>query len=150
MDLGYSVYNVATLLKLRQAAGESIGANLDFSGLFPLGVDPTAVVKKLGEEGAIFHMHGKDALIDHENTAVNGQFDVTPYEDIAHRSWSYADIGFGHDLAVWKAIVENLMVVDYKHVISIEHESPFTSTRVGVARSTEALQQVLLDRAQVL
>jgi sugar phosphate isomerase/epimerase len=150
MDLGYSVYNVATLLKLRQAAGESIGANLDLSGLFPLGVDPIAVVKKLGEEGAIFHMHGKDILIDQENTAVNGLFDVTPYEDIAHRSWSYADIGFGHDLTVWKAIVENLMVVGYEHVISIEHESPFTSSRVGVARSTEALQQVLLDRAQVL
>jgi sugar phosphate isomerase/epimerase len=150
MDLGYSVYNVATLLKLRHAAGESIGANLDFGGLFHLGVEPTAVVKKLGEEGCIFHMHGKDILIDHENSAVNGLFDVTPYSDIAHRSWSSADIGFGHDLAVWKAIVENLMAVGYEHVISIEHESPYTSSRVGVARNAQALQQVLLDRAQIL
>jgi sugar phosphate isomerase/epimerase len=150
MDLGYSVYNVATLLKLRHAAGDNVGANLDLSGLFHLGVDPVAVVKALGEEGCIYHMHGKDILIDSGNTAVNGLFDITPYSDLVHRSWSYADIGFGHDLAVWKAVVEQLKAVGYDHVISIEHESPFTSARIGVARGTEALQQILLNRAQVL
>jgi len=149
MDLGYSVYNVATLLKLRHAAGDNVGANLDFSGLFHLGVDPVAVVKALGEEGCIYHMHGKDILIDSVNTAVNGLFDITPYSDLVHRSWSYADIGFGHDLAVWKAIVEQLKAVGYDHVISIEHESPFTSGRIGVARGAQALRQVLLNRAQI-
>lgn len=150
MDGGYSVFNVATLLKLRRAAGENIGANLDLSGLFQLGVDPVAVVKKLGEEGCLYHMHGKDILMDAGNIAVNGLVDLTPYSDIEHRSWSYADIGYGHDLGVWKAIVEELMAVKYEHVISIEHESPFTSARVGVAKSAEALQQILLDRAQIL
>ncbi len=150
MDLGYSVYNVATLLKLRHAAGEGIGANLDMSGLFHLGVDPVAVIKKLGEEGCIYHMHGKDILIDAGNTAVNGLFDITPYEDLALRSWSYADIGYGHDLAVWRAMVEQLMAVGYDHVISIEHESPFTSARVGVAKSVESLQEILLNRAEIL
>jgi sugar phosphate isomerase/epimerase len=150
MDSGYSVYNVATLLKLRHACGESVGANLDFSGLFQLGIEPTAVVKKLGEEDCIFHMHGKDILIDPGNTAVNGLVDLTPYNNLTHRSWSYADIGFGHDLVVWKSIAETLKAVGYKHVISIEHESPFTSDRIGVARGAQALGQVLLDRAQVL
>ncbi|MGH9327877.1 MAG: sugar phosphate isomerase/epimerase family protein [Terriglobia bacterium] len=150
MDSGYSVYNVSSLLKLRQAAGDNIGANLDLSGLFQLGVDPVAVVQKLGEEGAIFHMHGKDILINRRNVAVNGLADLTPYDDIVRRSWSYADIGFGHDLGEWKAIVEMLQAVGYQHVISIEHESPFTSPRVGVARSAQALQQILLDRAQIL
>src|SRR5438132_1300320 len=64
MDSGYSVFNVATLLKLRHAAGNNVGANLDFSGIFQLGVEPTAVVKKLGDEGCIYHMHGKDIWID--------------------------------------------------------------------------------------
>ena len=53
MDLGYSVFNVATLVKLRHAAGDNVGANLDPSGLWHLGVEPTSVVKKLGEEGCI-------------------------------------------------------------------------------------------------
>jgi len=150
MDSGYSVFNVATLLKLRQAVGDHVGANLDFSGIFQLGIEPVAVVKKLGAEGALFHMHGKDILIDQQNTAVNGLVDLTPYGDLAQRSWSYADIGFGHDLVVWKAIAEQLMAVGYEHVISIEHESPFTSGRIGVARSAEALSQILLDRAQIL
>ncbi len=150
MDSGYSVYNVESLLKLRQAAGENIGANLDLSGLFQLGVDAVAVVQELGENGALYHMHGKDILLNRRNTAVNGLVDLTPYEDIVHRSWSYADIGFGHDLGEWKAIVEMLQAVGYNHVISIEHESAFTSSRVGVARSAQALQQILLDRAQIL
>jgi len=30
-----------------------------------------------------------------------------------------------HDLVVWKAIVERLKAVGSKHVISIEHDSPF-------------------------
>jgi len=149
MDSGFSVFNVGSLLKLRHAAGDNVGANLDLSGLFQLGVDATAVVKKLGEEGAIYHMHGKDILIDQQNTAVNGLTDLTPYDDLVHRSWSYADIGFGHDLVVWKSIVETLFAVGYEHVISIEHESPFTSDRVGVARSAQALEQILLDRAQI-
>lgn len=150
MDSGYSVYNVGSLLKLRQAAGDNIGANLDLSGLFQLGVDAMAVVQKLGEEGAIYHMHGKDILLNHRNTAVNGLVDLTPYDQIARRSWSYADVGFGHDLGLWKGIVEMLQAVGYHDVISIEHESPFTSSRVGVARSAQALQQILLDRAQIL
>ena len=150
MDLGYSVFNVATLVKLRHAAGDNVGANLDLSGLWHLGVEPTSVVKKLGEEGCIYHMHGKDILLDHDNVAVNGLLDVTPYEDIVHRSWSYADVGFGHDLVVWKSVVVELMAVGYDHVISIEHESPFTSARIGVARGAQALQQALLNRAQIL
>lgn len=149
MDGGYSVFNVATLLQLRRAAGESIGANLDFSGIFQLGVDPVAVAKKLGEEGCLYHMHGKDILLDAQNVGVNGLVDLTPYEDLAHRSWSYGDIGFGHDLATWKAIVEQLKAVGYEHVISIEHESPFTSVRVGVAKSVGALEEILLDRARL-
>jgi sugar phosphate isomerase/epimerase len=149
MDSGNSVFNVATLLKLRHAAGDNVGANLDFSGIFQLGIEPTAVVKKLGEENCIYHMHGKDIWIDPGNTAVNGLVDLTPYDDLAHRSWSYADIGFGHDLVVWKSVVETLKAVGYHHVISIEHESPYTSDRIGVARSAQALRQVLLDRAQI-
>jgi sugar phosphate isomerase/epimerase len=150
MDSGNSVFNVATLLKLRHVAGDNVGANLDFSGIFQLGVEPTAVLKKLGEEECIYHMHGKDIWIDPGNTAVNGLVDLTPYSDLAHRSWSYADIGFGHDLVVWKSIAETLKAVGYHHVISIEHESPYTSDRIGVARAAQALQQVLLDRAQIL
>ncbi|MGH9434543.1 MAG: sugar phosphate isomerase/epimerase family protein [Terriglobia bacterium] len=150
MDSGDAVYNVSSLLKLRRAAGDNIGANVDLSGLFQLGVDPVAVIQKLGEEGAIYHMHGKDILLNQRNIGVNGLVDLTPYDDIVHRSWSYADVGFGHDLGLWKAIVEMLQATGYHDVISIEHESPFTSSRTGVARSVQALQQILLDRAQIL
>jgi len=35
-------------------------------------------------------------------------------------------------------------------VISIEHESPYTSGRIGVAKSAQALGEILLNRAEVL
>ena len=112
----------------------------------PWGRAFTSVVKKLGEEGCIYHMHGKDILLEHDNGAVNGLLNVTPYEDIVHLSRSYPDIGFSHDLVVWKSVVEELMAVGYDYVISIEHESPFTSARIGVARGAQALQQALQPR----
>jgi sugar phosphate isomerase/epimerase len=149
MDGGCSVFNVATLLKLRHAAGENIAANLDFSGLFQFGIDPIAVIKKLGGEGCLYHMHGKDIFMNAQNVGLNGVVDLTPYEDLANRSWSYGDIGYGHDLGVWKDIVEELKAVGYEHVISLEHESPFTTARVGVAKSVQALDDILLDRATV-
>jgi hypothetical protein len=57
----------------------------------------------------------------------------------------------GRPAYIWRdgKVVEQLKAVDYEHVISIEHESPFTSARVGVAKSAEALEEVLLDRAQI-
>ena len=58
MHPGMLVYNVDTLLRLREAVGPVLGCNFDPSHLFWNGVDPVAAIRKLGE--AIFHMHGKD------------------------------------------------------------------------------------------
>jgi sugar phosphate isomerase/epimerase len=52
------VYNVPTLLKLRQATGPIVGAILDPSHLFWMGTDPMAAVDVLGD--AIHHVHAND------------------------------------------------------------------------------------------
>lgn len=54
---GFAVYNTDSLLKLREAVGDVIGANLDPSHLFWQGMDPVAVIRKLGP--AIHHFHAK-------------------------------------------------------------------------------------------
>ena len=43
------VYNVPTLLKLRKAIGEIVGANFDPSHLFWTGADPLAAIDALGD-----------------------------------------------------------------------------------------------------
>lgn len=143
-DPGYSVFNVSSLLRLRHAAGDNIGCNLDFSNMFAQGVDSVAVIKALSQEGALYHFHAKDAVIDEANMAVNGLLDLTPYTDVQRRAWSYAIVGYGHDDLYWKKTLSALKNVGYDYVLSIEHEDPTTTPEVGVRKSAEFLRQIRL------
>ncbi|MHB8734557.1 MAG: sugar phosphate isomerase/epimerase family protein [Terriglobales bacterium] len=141
-DPGYAVYNVSSLLRVRQAAGESVGCNLDLSNMFAQGVDAVAVIKALAGAGALFHFHAKDAVLDQANIDVNGVLDLTPYNDVLHRSWSYAMVGYGHDTLYWKRTLEALKNAGYDYVLSIEHEDPTTVPAVGVRQSAEFLKEI--------
>jgi sugar phosphate isomerase/epimerase len=51
------VYNVLSLLRLREAIGPVVGANLDPSHLMWMAADPIAAIDALGD--AILHVHAK-------------------------------------------------------------------------------------------
>lgn len=140
MHPGMLVYNVETLLKLRDATGPSLGCNFDPSHLWWNGVDPVAAIRKLGD--AIFHVHGKDCYVDPYNVAVNGCNDNKPYSEIADRAWTFRSIGYGHGASVWKDIVSALRLVGYDYVISIEHEDAMMSSDEGLAKGIALLQSV--------
>jgi sugar phosphate isomerase/epimerase len=142
MHPGFVVYNPATLLRLRKAVGEVIGANYDPSHLFWQGIEPVASIRAL--KGAIHHVHAKDTCIDPLNTAVNGVLDTTPYGDIAHRSWTFRTVGYGHDQLAWRNLVSELRLGGYDHVLSIEHEDPLLSIDEGFSRAVSFLKEVLL------
>ncbi|MCI9273375.1 MAG: sugar phosphate isomerase/epimerase [Clostridiales bacterium] len=138
---GFCVYNTESLLKLRDAVGEEIGANLDPSHLIWQGMDPVAVIKRLGD--AIFHFHAKDTRIDAYNTAVNGVLDTKHYSDELHRSWIFRSVGYGNDLLYWKDIISALRMVGYDYAISIEHEDSLMSQNEGLTKAVEFLKQVI-------
>ncbi|MFO7661549.1 MAG: sugar phosphate isomerase/epimerase [Chloroflexota bacterium] len=140
MHPGMLVYNVETLLRLRDATGPSLGCNFDPSHLWWNGVDAVAAIRKLGD--AIFHVHGKDCYVDQINIAVNGCNDHKPYEEIADRAWTFRSIGYGHDTQTWKDIVSALRLVGYDYVISIEHEDAMMSIDEGLAKGVAMLQSV--------
>ncbi len=142
MHPGMLVYNVDTMLKLRQAVGPVLGCNFDPSHLFWNGVDPVAAIRALGQ--AIFHVHGKDVYVDHLNVAVNGCNDNKPYGQIAQRAWTFRSIGYGHEAKVWKDIVSALRLVGYDYVISIEHEDALASIDEGLAKGVALLKEVTL------
>ena len=139
MHPGMLVYNVETLLRLREATGPVMGCNYDPSHLFWNGVDPVAAIRALGE--AIFHVHGKDTYVDQLNIAVNGCNDHKPYGRIQERAWTFRTIGYGHDLKVWKDIISALRLVGYDYVISIEHEDALMSTDEGLGKGVALLQE---------
>ena len=142
---GYqNVYNVATLLRLRDAVGETVGANLDPSHLMWMGADPLAAARTLG--AAIYYVHAKDTRIDPVNAGINGIIDTTPGSDYPARAWSYITLGLGHDEAWWRAFVGALAAAGYDGVLSIEHEDPAMSAVEGVEKSVELLRKVIVNR----
>ncbi len=142
MHPGFVVYNCDTLLKLRNAVGDVVGANFDPSHLFWQGMDPVACIRQLGK--AIYHFHAKDCIIDPFNTAVNGVLDYKPYGDEIKRSWIFRTLGYGHDYSVWKDIVSTLRLVGYDDVLSIEHEDSLMSVNEGFQKAVAFLKEVVL------
>jgi sugar phosphate isomerase/epimerase len=140
MHPGMLVYNVETLLRLREAVGPMLGANFDPSHLFWNGVDPVAAIRRLGD--AIFHVHGKDCYVDDINISVSGCNDHKPYDQIINRAWTFRSIGYGHGAEVWKDIVSALRLAGYDYVISIEHEDALMSIDEGLAKGVAMLKDV--------
>lgn len=144
MHPGFAVYNPSSLLKLREAVGDIIGANFDPSHLFWQGIDPIEAIKVLGKENAIFHFHAKDTKIDNANTSVNGVLDTGSYGDVLGRSWVFRTVGYGHDKSVWNDIISTLKAVGYDGAISIEHEDALMSSKEGLEKAIEFLKEVLI------
>ncbi|MGI8924471.1 MAG: sugar phosphate isomerase/epimerase family protein [Fimbriimonadales bacterium] len=146
MHPGFVCYSTDTLLKLRYGVpnGEWIGANFDPSHLWWQGMDPSACARQLGEEGALFHCHAKDARIDPRNSSLNGNLDAKSYADIATRSWVFRSVGYGHGVDWWKDFVSVLRTVGYDNVLSIEHEDGLMSPIEGLGKAIETLKQAVI------
>ncbi len=142
MHPGMLIYNVETMLRMREACGPAMGCNFDPSHLFWNGVNPVAAIKKLGD--AIVHVHGKDCYVDNSNIDLNGCNDQKEYDDIINRSWTFRTIGYGHSLQVWKDITSALRLIGYDYVISIEHEDALMSFDEGLRRGFDLLNQAVL------
>ena len=142
MHPGMLVYNVDTMLRLREAVGPVLGCNFDPSHLFWNGVDPVAAIRKLND--AIYHVHGKDAYVDPLNVSVNGCNDNKPYDQIPQRSWTFRTIGYGHGLKVWKDIMSAFRMIGYDHVVSIEHEDALMSNDEGLSKAVATLKEACI------
>jgi len=142
MHPGFIVYNPETMLKLRAASGDNIGANFDPSHLWWQGMDPIVAIRELGE--AIFHVHAKDVNVDPTNTLKNGVLDTKHYGLELQRSWVFRTVGFGHDALFWRNFVSTLRLVGYDDAISIEHEDSLMSVNEGLTKAVQFLQGILL------
>ncbi len=143
MHPGFVVYNPATLLRLREACGDSVGANFDPSHLFWQGIDIETAIGELGRAGALHHVHAKDTAINAANTARNGVLDTTPLDQVARRSWVFRTVGYGHGEEEWKRIVTALRIAGYEGVLSIEHEDALLSIDEGFRKCVAFLRQVM-------
>ena len=143
MHPNFVVYNPMTLLKLRAAVGEEIGANCDLSHLFWQQCDPIEVIHMLGKEGAIFHAHMKDTTFYKENVDRYGVLNFAFEKgDLSRASETFRAVGYGHSAGTWKEIVRAYMEVGYQGIFSVENEDPILSGEVGVERALYVLKNV--------
>jgi len=143
MHPNFVVYNPLTLMKLREAVGEEIGANCDLSHLFWQGCDPVEVIHFLGKQGALFHAHMKDTVIFPENCAKYGVLNfASEKSELERASDTFRAVGYGHSVSLWKSVVQAYMDVDYDGMLSIENEDPILTGEVGVERAAYVLKNV--------
>lgn len=143
MHPNFCVYNPLTLLKLRDAVGEEIGANNDLSHLFWQGCNPVEVIRMLGKQGAIYHAHMKDTVLFPEKVARFGVLNfVFEKQDLKTASDAFRAVGYGHGASAWKDIIRAYMDVGYEGILSVENEDPILSGEVGVQRALYVLKNV--------
>ncbi len=142
MHPGFCVYNPETLLRLRAAVGDSIGANFDPSHLIWQGMDPVAALREL--QGAVYHFHAKDTRVDPYNAAKNGVLDTKSFGDMAGRSWVFRTIGYGSDEKLWKDMMSTLRTIGYDGAVSIEHEDGLMSVKEGLEAAVKFLDNIII------
>jgi sugar phosphate isomerase/epimerase len=143
MHPNFVVYNPRTLLQLREAVGEEIGANCDLSHLFWQGCDAVTVIHLLGKQGALFHAHMKDTAMYPDNVAKYGVLNFALNKsDLGEASALFRAVGYGHGADTWKAIVKAYMDVGYEGILSIENEDPILPGEIGVERAAYVLKNV--------
>ena len=142
MHPGFCVYNPETLLKLRAAVGEVIGANFDPSHLIWQGIDPVVAIKNL--TGAIYHFHAKDTRVDKYNNSANGVLDTKPYADELNRSWIFRAVGYGGGYQFWRDMISALRLAGYDKVMSIEHEDSLMTGEEGLRHAVDFLSQSII------
>jgi len=146
MHPGFVVYNPETLLKLRAAAGPSIGANFDPSHLFWQGINPCAALRAL--KGAIWHCHAKDTAVHEWNSITNGTLDTKHYRDELNRAWIFRTVGYGHPRHFWCDFVSTLRMIGYDGVLSMEHEDSLMTAKEGLEKGIRFLQSIVLSEAK--
>ncbi|MBQ4630455.1 MAG: sugar phosphate isomerase/epimerase [Clostridia bacterium] len=142
MHPGFCVYNPETMLRIREAVGDILGANFDPSHLFWQGIDPVFAIRKLKD--AIYHFHAKDTKIDDMNTKTNGVLDTKHYGDEINRAWIFRTVGYGHDYQCWKDMMSALRMVGYDGAISIEHEDSLMTPMEGLKKAIVFLKEVMM------
>lgn len=138
------VYNPETLFRLREAVGPMVGMNLDPSHLFWMGGDPIEAARVLGEQGALYHVHGKDSRPERRMSGPNGLLDTKPIDQFRTRSWNYVAVGCGHGAQWWKEFFSTVRMAGYDGDVSLEMEDLTMPMLEGHLISLRVLKEALV------
>jgi len=135
------VYNVPTLLRLRDAVGPILGANMDPSHMFWQQMDPVRIVRTLGD--AVFHVHLKDTALVPSQVALAGVLDQRSFADPKTRAWNFRTVGRGHPAEFWRRLLVALRDVGYDDALSIENEDIEQPAAEGVTEAANFIRPLI-------
>jgi sugar phosphate isomerase/epimerase len=139
---GFLVYHPESMLRLREAAGETVGCNFDPSHFFWQGIDPRQALHVLA--GAIHHVHAKDTGLHPVLAPRHGLLDTKPSSQPRDRSWIFRTVGYGHGEEFWCGFISTLRMIGYEGALSIEHEDPLMTPAEGLRKAVTFLQRLIL------
>ena len=142
MHPGMSVYNLPTLLRLREACGPEIGANFDPSHLWWQGMDPCSSCASSRPPAGSSTCTPRTPPSTTSRVARGGVLETTSNRE-SERSWRFATIGHGHDLVFWRGLVSQLRAVGYDGVLSVEHEDALAPIDAALKRSVSILESCI-------
>jgi len=141
---GMVLHTPEDIVRLRNAAGKNLGANIDPSHWFWQGIDPVGATRYLGENECIFHVHAKDCEVIKYNEGHVGVLDIKSYGDVKNRGWVFRTVGYGHGDDFWKPFISTLALYGYNGVLSIEHEDSLMSVNEGFEKAVNYLKPIIL------
>lgn len=135
------VYNAETLLRLRDAVGENVDANLDPSHPMWMGADPRIVARTLS--GAIHNVHAKDSPGAHRCRTRSPRHPATGGVCAAPVEFRDAGSWFPGGQQFWGQFLCELRSAGYDGVLSIEHEDVILDSVEGLEQTVSLLRAVL-------
>lgn len=140
MHANQVVFSVPGVLRLREAIGDIVCANLDPSHLMWMGADPLAAADALA--GVVAHVHAKDTRIE-PRAATRSLLDPLTVPHVEERGWNFVTVGRGHGAEWWAEFARRLRAGGYDGVLSIEHEDARVDGVDGVREATAVLREAL-------
>lgn len=132
-----------TLVRLREATSERIGAYVDPGHLWLQEIDPVASIRYLAEHDAIMHFETSDVVEYPEQKKLQGTWDMTPLDDRLDRSWAFCAVGYGHGESEWRDIISTLDLVGYDGPVSIQQLNTPQPLHEGVSKSAQFLTDIM-------
>jgi sugar phosphate isomerase/epimerase len=138
---GTCVYNVHSFERIA-GLGPNLAVNLDPSHFFWQGIDPLAVVERLGER--VGFVHAKDTVERPGNLKLNGVMDARWPGRAEDMPWNFATVGSGHGRDWWADFLALLDRAGYNGTVSIEWEDPFVEPEESIRESAALLSDAMV------
>ena len=144
MQLADMLSNPVKLKRFHEEVGPVVACNFDISHMWAQGIDPITALRYLGE--LVQHVHLKDTYINDYVCRLQGMNNTTSSRQPEDRSWTFTQIGWGHDEATWREVITTLRFIGYDDILSLEMECEYMDVEEGLRKSAAFIKPIIFEQ----